>query len=173
MKTIRVAAANMNGYLGGPQRALKRIEGWCEHATAQEVELALFAELIIHGHCTLDTLALAEAVPDGPSTQRLIQLARQHRLFVRAGRAERERDIVYDTQLLVGPEGRLGRQRKLHMSRDEVLHYRGGQSGVRPFGAALRTPSFNCWRYSTSTTKPDLGHGGVGRRQSQSKRRGI
>lgn len=117
----------MNGYLGEPQRVLKTIEGWCERATAQEVELVLFPELVIHGHCTPNTLTLAETVPDGPSTQRLIELARQHRIFVCAGLAERERDIVYNTQVLVGPEGCLGKQRKLHMSRDEVLYYRGGQ----------------------------------------------
>ena len=127
MKTIRVAAVSLNGYLGEPLRVLQNVEGWCGRAAAQDAELVLFPELIIHGHCAPNTSALAEAVPDGPSTQRLIKLARQHRVFVCAGLAERERDTVYNTQVLVGPDGYLGKQRKLHLSRDEHLYYSGGQ----------------------------------------------
>lgn len=126
MKTIRVAAVSMNGYLGEPQRVLEHIEGWCARAAQQDVELVLFPELVIHGHCTPNTRSLAEAVPDGPSTQRLIALARRHRLVVCAGLAEAERGTVYDTQVLVGPNGYLGQQRKLHMSRDEGRYYSGG-----------------------------------------------
>jgi predicted amidohydrolase len=44
-----------------------------------------------------------------------------------AGLAERDRDVVYDTQVLVGPDGYGGSQRKLHMSRDEGLYYGSGQ----------------------------------------------
>jgi N-carbamoylputrescine amidase len=106
---------------------LKSIEGWCERATAQDMDLVRFPELVMHGHCTPNTHTLAEAVPDGPSTQRLIHLARQHRPFVCAGLAESARDIGDDTQVLVGPDGCLGKQRKLHMSRDEFLHDSGGQ----------------------------------------------
>jgi predicted amidohydrolase len=127
MKTMRVAGVSMNGYLGEPQRVLAGVEEWCARAAAQQAEFVLFPELVIHGHCTPNTPDLAEAVPDGPSTRRLIALAHQHRLFVCAGLAERERGVVYNTQVLVGPDGYLGKQRKLHMSRDENLYYRGGQ----------------------------------------------
>jgi N-carbamoylputrescine amidase len=127
MKTTRVAAVSMNGYLGEPQRVLHDIEVWCARAAVQEVDLALFPELVIHGHCSPNTLALAESVPNGPSTQRLIVLARKHRLFVCAGLSERDGDVVYDTQVLVGPDGYRGSQRKLHMSRDEGLYYSGGR----------------------------------------------
>jgi predicted amidohydrolase len=57
----------------------------------------------------------------------LIDLARRHRLFLSVGLSEKERDIVYNTQVLVGPAGYIGKQRKLHLSRDEVLHYKGGR----------------------------------------------
>jgi len=126
MRTIRVAAVSINGYLGEPLRVLEQIEGWCARAAAQGAVLALFPELVVHGHCTPHTRDLAEAVPDGPSTRQLMAIARRHRMFVCAGIAERERDHVYDTQVLVGPGGYLGHQRKLHLSRDESLYYRGG-----------------------------------------------
>ena len=102
----------MNGLLGEPERVLNHIAGWCERAAAEQANLVLFPELVIHGHCTPNTWDLAEAVPDGPSTQRLIQLARHYHLFLCAGASEKERDIVYNTQVVVGPEGFIGKQRK-------------------------------------------------------------
>ena len=94
---------------------------------AEKVELVLFPELVIHGHCTPNTWALAEPVPDGPSVAALVKIAKRHRLVLCAGMSEKERDIVYNTQVLVGPDGYIGKQRKLHLSRDEGFFYKGGR----------------------------------------------
>jgi predicted amidohydrolase len=127
MQTTRVAAVSMNGFLGEPERVLNGIAGWCERAAADKADLVLFPELVVHGHCTPNTWDLAEPVPDGPSVRRLVQLARHYRLCLCVGLSEKERDIVYNTQVLVGPDGYVGKQRKLHLSRDEVLYYKGGR----------------------------------------------
>jgi len=127
MQTMRVAAVSMNSELGKPDLALAAIAGWCERATAEGAELVLFPELVVPGHCAPNTWDLAEPVPDGPCVQRLAALARKHDLFLSAGLAEKERDIVYNTQVVVGPSGYIGKQRKLHLSRDEVLYYKGGR----------------------------------------------
>jgi predicted amidohydrolase len=127
MQTSRVAAVSMNGFLGEPDRVLTAIDTWCERAAAEKVELVLFPELVVHGHCTPNTWAIAEPVPDGPSVRRLTDIARRHRLVLCAGMSEKERDIVYNTQVLVGPDGYIGKQRKLHLSRDETFLYKGGR----------------------------------------------
>ena len=88
----------------------------------------LFPELVVHGHCTPNTYELAERVPDGPSTQRLCRLANQYHVLISAGLSEKENDLVFNTQVLVGPDGYIGKQRKLHLSRDEVLFYKGGRN---------------------------------------------
>ena len=56
-----------------------------------------------------------------------MDIAKRHHLVVCAGMSEKERDIVYNTQVLVGPNGYIGKQRKLHLSRDEVFYYKGGR----------------------------------------------
>jgi N-carbamoylputrescine amidase len=127
MKSVRVAAVSMNGFLGETERVLTAVAGWCDRAAAEKAELVLFPELVVHGHCTPNTWDLAEPVPDGPSVRRLVQLARQYRLTLCVGLSEKERDIVYNTQVLVGPDGYIGKQRKLHLSRDEVFFYKGGR----------------------------------------------
>lgn len=130
METIRVAAVSMNSELGKPKQALDAIEGWCERVAADGAELVLFPELVVHGHCTPNTWELAEPVPEGPSVERLVQLAKHYRLFLSVGISEKERDIVFNTQVLVGPQGYIGKQRKLHLSRDENLFYKGGRDLV-------------------------------------------
>lgn len=127
MQSTRVAAVSMNGGLGNPDDVFTRMERFCQEAAEQNARLVLFPELLIHGHCTPNTWELAEPVPDGPAVQRLCALARQYGLFLSAGLSEKEKDIVFNTQVLVGPEGYIGKQRKLHMSRDEVLYYKGGR----------------------------------------------
>ncbi|MEO2032487.1 MAG: nitrilase-related carbon-nitrogen hydrolase, partial [Planctomycetaceae bacterium] len=70
---------------------------------------------------------IAEPVPDGPGVERLCRMAREHGLFISCGMSEKERDIVFNTQVLVGPDGYLGKQRKIHLSRDETFFYKGGK----------------------------------------------
>jgi N-carbamoylputrescine amidase len=127
MRTIRVAAVSMDGGLGDPAGVLERMVQFCTQAADAGAELVLFPELVVHGHCTPNTWELAEPVPDGPSVRRLVEMARRFRVFLSAGLSEKEQDIVYNTQVLVGPDGYIGKQRKLHLSRDEGLFYKGGR----------------------------------------------
>lgn len=127
MQTIRVAAVSMNSELDKQQQTLERIGDFCERAVSEKAELVLFPELLVHGHCAPNTWELAEPVPDGQSTQRLIDLSKRFGLFLCVGLSEKENDIVYNTQVVVGPQGYLGSQRKLHMSRDESFFYKGGR----------------------------------------------
>ncbi len=127
MQTIRVAAVSMDGGLGTPDISLERMANYCDQAANEGAALVLFPELVVHGHCTPNTWELAEAVPEGPSVRRLQEFAKRYGLYVSAGLSEKEHDIVYNTQVLVGPGGYIGKQRKIHMSRDEGLHYKGGR----------------------------------------------
>lgn len=124
---LRIAAVSMNSPLGQPEKVLGDIDGWCRQAAEQGAELALFPELVVHGHCTPNTWDLAEAVPEGASVRRLLAFAKKYKFFLSAGLCEKEDDVVFNTQVLVGPDGYIGKQRKLHMSRDEGLHYKGGR----------------------------------------------
>lgn len=126
MQDIRVACVSMNGFLGEPDRSLKNIEAFCRQAAAQRVELILFPELVVHGHNAPNTPEIAESVPDGSSCQRLAALSSELNLVISAGLSERDGHWVYNTQVLFGPGGFIGKQRKIHLSRDEKNHYASG-----------------------------------------------
>jgi len=95
----------MNGLLGETERVLAAIDIWCDCAAAANADLVLFPELVVHGHCTPKTWELAEPVSEGPCAHRLSGQARRHRLVLSVGLSEEERDIVYNTQVLTGPDG--------------------------------------------------------------------
>lgn len=129
MESIRVAAVQMNGLLGQTKRNLREIESWSIQAAEQGAELVLFPELAVHGHWMApECWSVAETVPGGPSTQRLERIARDHQLVLCVGMSEKENDLVYNCQVLVGPQGYIGKSRKIHMSEDEGLMYVGGSA---------------------------------------------
>ena len=127
MRSVTVAAVSMDGLQGQMEKILQEVDTYTRSAVEQGAELVLFPEVLIHGHCTPNTWELAESVPDGPSVRRLCEIARKYNTVLSVGLSEKEQDIVYNTQVLVGPAGFIGKQRKLHMSRDESLFYKGGR----------------------------------------------
>ncbi len=82
------------------------------------VELFLFPELSTCGfpagtRDSQDYLPLAEPVPEGASVQRLCRLAQECGTVVCAGVVEADGDRFYLTHFLCGPEGYIGKQRKI------------------------------------------------------------
>jgi predicted amidohydrolase/CubicO group peptidase (beta-lactamase class C family) len=69
---------------------------------------------------------VAEPVP-GPSTERLAEVARECGLYIAAGIYERDGTAVYNTALLLAPEGKLlGKYRKVCLPREEI------EGGIMP-----------------------------------------
>ena len=127
MQNTRVAAVSINSPLGDVSGVIEAIEAWTQKAVDAGADLILFPELQIHGHCTPNTFQLAEEIPAGPSTQKMIEIAQRHEVAISIGLSEKEQDLVFNTQIVVSPQGYLGKQRKLHLSRDETLFYKGGR----------------------------------------------
>ncbi|QDU93760.1 nitrilase family protein [Lignipirellula cremea] len=113
----------------GDKRAnLDVIQHFVEQASRQQVELLLFPECCISGYWHLrklsraELLELAEPVEDGPSSQRLGELARQHQMTISAGLVELAPDgRMFNTQVVAMPDGRFARHRKLHCFISEHL----------------------------------------------------
>jgi len=127
VQDITIAAIQMNARLGEVERNLDSIERWARQAAAAGAELVCFPELCISGHwCAGEVWSVAEPVPEGPSCRRLGKLARELGIYLSVGLAELQAGIAYNTQVIIGPTGVIGKQRKLHMSADEYFHFRTG-----------------------------------------------
>ena len=80
-----------------------------------------------------EVLALAEKVPDGQTTQALINLAKEKHLYIVAGLAERGDDCCYNSAVLVGPDGFIYCYRKLHLFYNEKRWFEPGNAELKVY----------------------------------------
>jgi len=121
MREIRVATAQFENRDNDPEYNLSRVRELTRRAVEQGAEIVSFHEGCIPGYTWLQPLSreellnVAEFVPDGPSTQRLMEIAREFSTVVMAGLCERDRDDnVYNSYVTVGPDGFITKYHKLH-----------------------------------------------------------
>ncbi len=127
MEKLKIALVQHASPVGEKARNLKATISWVRKAHKKGAALVCLPELGITGHAGHPAMVSeAEPVPDGPCARRLCELAAGLGIYICAGIAEEERGIHYNTQFLVGPEGYLGKQRKVHLSRDEYFFFRAG-----------------------------------------------
>lgn len=74
---------------------------------------------------------LSEPVPKGETTEFLAGLSREKGIYIVAGLPERDGDIFFNSAVLTGPEGFLGRYRKTHLYFEENLFFAPGNTGFR------------------------------------------
>ena len=126
MESFRVTAVSLCSQPASPQENLSHHADWVARAMAENPDLICFPELGLTGYSITSAIwESSEPVP-GPSTDALVELAREHNVMLAAGIAENDRDIVYNTYAIVGPEGYIGKSRKIHIPPAEVGYWRGG-----------------------------------------------
>ena len=99
---------------------------------AVEADLIVLPELFASGYQFLskdEVLRLAEPVPDGLTTKRLMDLARRRGLTIVAGLPERAGMQCFNSAVMVGPKGFIGCYRKTHLFFEETLFFTPGDSG--------------------------------------------
>ena len=147
MRDFKLAMAQLNL----PQKNsvndnINKIEEWVCRAKSEGAELVMFGELSVSGYL-LDTTGLAgpgsgssehykraEEVP-GPAVERLTEIAKKYNVFIAAGMGDIQAGVVYNSYFITGPDGFVGKQRKLHMPIAEYPYYGvGSESRVFDLG---------------------------------------
>src|SRR5438552_1557046 len=128
MRNLRVAAVQFQHAAGDKQANFATIERFVARASEQGAEIIAFPECCISGYWHLRKLsreeltALAEPVPEGPSSRRLLELSKQHAMTIGAGLVERSADgKLYNSYVVAMPDGRWACHRKLHVFVSEFL----------------------------------------------------
>ena len=103
---------------------LHKIETLTREAKRQGADLAVFPELSLTGYVLLDQVyELAETIP-GPTTKKVEALAKEtgmHIVFGMPEVSEKTQATVFNTAVLVGPEGYLGKYRKMYLPTHSVF----------------------------------------------------
>ena len=143
MRDIRVAAGQFEHKDDDKAYNLGRIRELTRRAAERGAEIVSFHEGSVTGYTFVQDLdrdglaALAEPVPDGPSTAALAKIAREFATVVMAGLIEEADGKFYNTYVTVGPEGFITKFAKLHPFINPHLTPGGGYSVIELCGAKL------------------------------------
>jgi predicted amidohydrolase len=105
----------------------------------READLLVLPELASSGYRFAsrdEALSLSQA-DDGEFVQFLATQCARHDFHLVAGFSEREDDLLYNSSVLVGPRGVIGKFRKLHLFMDEKDIFEPGDLGLPVFDIGI------------------------------------
>jgi len=121
MKNIRISTAQLESRSGDKEYNLSRISLLAGNAAKSGSDVIAFHECSVTGYTfarklsKAEMLDLAEPVPAGSSTQRLIKIAAENNIVVLAGLFEKDRDDkIFKTYVCVDKNGLIAKYHKLH-----------------------------------------------------------
>jgi predicted amidohydrolase len=136
---IKIALCQISSKREDKVENLKKIENVSMKAKQQGADLAIFPEMSLTGYVVLDQVyELAENIP-GPSTDKIVALAKKtglHIIFGMPELSEKTQATIYNTAVFVGPDGLIGKYRKMYLPTHSVFEEK------RYFRPGYETASF-------------------------------
>jgi predicted amidohydrolase len=120
MRTLKIAVAQFEPKDGDKEYNLSVIEKLTAEAKSRGAEVISFHEMSITAYTFFKDLSreevvkLAEKIPEGNSTQRLIQIAEKYDIIVLAGLVEIKNDQLFNTYICVDKNGLIAKYSKIH-----------------------------------------------------------
>lgn len=114
---MKIAAVQFDVQFGALQTNLERIKQFAEQAISEGSELIIFPECSLCGYCC-DTIDEAREISipfDHEYIHDLEQFAEQKQVYLVVGLLELDGDSIFNSLLLIGPEGVVGKYRKTHL----------------------------------------------------------
>lgn len=120
-RTVRLATVHYCPKEGTTNADKCRLFGpLIEEAARQRADLVVLPETLTFYGTGVSYADRAEPIP-GPSTDYFGELAKKHNLYIVAGLLERDRHLVYNVAVLLGPDGKIaGKYRKVTLPRGEI-----------------------------------------------------
>lgn len=138
--TVVIASIQFQPHFGAVDSNLDSIERLIRSAAGQSANLIVLPELADSGYMfesSAELSEIADTVPAGKSARLLIRLGKELGVYIVCGLAERDGDQYFNTALLCGPDGYIGKYRKLHLWNREHLVFQPGNLGLPVFDTAI------------------------------------
>lgn len=136
---FKVALAQFPCRIGNKSHNIAKMAKYAQRAKKQRASIVIFPEMVLTGYTIRDlAYELAEEIP-GPSTEKIQRMAKKENLYIVYGmpeRSERGKAILYNTAIITGPEGYVGKYRKTHLPTHSVFEEK------RYFRQGYETPVF-------------------------------
>lgn len=125
-RKVRLASVHFRPSGKSPRQNREEFAPLIAQAAEQRADLVVLPETLTYYRSGRSFVDVAEPIP-GPSTDYFGELARKHNLYIVAGLNEREKHLVYNVAVLIGPDGKIaGKYRKVALPRGEV------EAGITP-----------------------------------------
>ena len=114
---IKIAVVQMEPELMKTGENLRTILNATKKAADNHANLIVFPECSLTGYIfssRQEALPFAETIP-GPSTEKLVYLCQELRVYVIFGLLEKENDKLFNAAAFLGPQGLIGKYRKNHL----------------------------------------------------------
>ena len=159
---MRVGFIQNNPVFGEVEYNLSKVESLLTQYTA---DLMILPELFSTGYHFLnqkEALKLSEPIPEGPTTQTLTRICDKNQISIIAGIAERDENRSYNSAVVVGPNGYLGKYRKIHLFGTEKNCFDQGDLPLKIFNiGTARVGVMICFDWRFPETARTLALGGA------------
>jgi predicted amidohydrolase len=137
----KVAAVQFEPELGRVEENRRRMIQQAVYAAERNARLIVFPEMATSGYVWNDRKEISpyvETIP-GPTTEAMAAVAREYNCYVVAGLPEvdSETGIYYNSAVLVGPEGVVGKYRKTHLFAADARWAREGKEDIPVFSTEI------------------------------------
>jgi N-carbamoylputrescine amidase len=147
--SVKIACCQIEPRVGLKEENVKKTLRFAEMAIDNGAKVILLPELSNTGYVfgtRSEAYELSEEVPEGETTRTWEEYARAHGVYIAAGISEREEDRLYNSSVLLGPDGYIGKYRKLHLWNREKLFFEPGDLGLPVFHTPLgRLAMYICY----------------------------
>ncbi|ELX8380020.1 nitrilase-related carbon-nitrogen hydrolase [Providencia vermicola] len=140
-KSSKVAAVDFVPAWGDLEGNIRRLVEAAEKVAAQGVDYAVFPETAVSGYLFSDSAELApylDTIP-GKTTEAILPVLARTGMYMSVGIAERDTDtgIAYNSAVLMGPEGIIGKYRKIGLNSQDQKVFAPGNTGVNTFDTPI------------------------------------
>ena len=114
---VKVAGIQMDPKIGKKELNTENIINHIKKSALEKANLIVLPECALTGYCfnsLEEAMPVMESIP-GPTTDYLSSVCKELGVFVVFGMLERDGDKFFNVAVLIGPQGFIGKHRKLHL----------------------------------------------------------
>ncbi|MCR4678130.1 MAG: hydratase [Lachnospiraceae bacterium] len=137
---VKIASVQMNSEKGKMAETAVAMKKYVCEAADKGAQLVILPEGIYQGYVFdsyEECFSMAEEVPSGKICTEMTELAKEKGVYIIWGMYEREGPDLYNSAVFVGPEGFVGKYRKMHYWATEKLYCEPSDSGFPVFHTKL------------------------------------
>ena len=137
MRKIKVGYLQFNPKFGQVRANVRFV---IEKLSNLNVDLIVLPELFNTGYNFInkyEVKKLSEPVPGGYTSSEITKIAERKKMYIVGGISEIENNKLYNSAFLIGPEGYIGKYRKIQLFNREKIFFKTGNLGLNVFNTKI------------------------------------